>query len=295
MATSDLINAGINRELSDATPRRVSVIRPPSLTRLNFIANLTKLFHYRDLLYTLTLHRIKVRYKQSLLGISWAILQPLSMMLIFTIIFSIFARMPSEGSPYALFAYAALLPWTFFSTALANATNALVSHTQLVTKVYFPREILPMTYVFASLFDFLIASTVLAGLMVYYRLSPTWNALYAVPILFILTCFATAMGLLFSATQVRLRDIGVAVPLLLQLWMFATPVIYPLSAVPGRLRMIYVLNPMVGIVENFRQTILNGASPDFYTLGISGLMALVLLIISYLYFKHTEATMADVI
>lgn len=295
MATFNSITPDINRELAHPTPRRVSVIRPPSITRLNFFANLAKLFHYRDLLYTLTLHRIKVRYKQSILGISWAILQPLSMMLIFTIIFSIFARMPSEGSPYALFAYAALLPWTFFSTALGNATNGLVSHTQLVTKVYFPREILPITYVLASLFDFLIASTVLAGLMTYYGVHPTWNVVYAIPIVAILTSFATAMGLLFSATQVRLRDIGVAVPLLLQLWMFATPVIYPLSAVPQRFRAIYILNPMVGVVENFRQTILNGRAPDFYTLAISGWISLFLLIISYLYFKHMEATMADVI
>ena len=282
-------------EFEPLAPRRQSVIRPPSLTRLNLIANLRKLFHYRDLLFTLTVHRIKVRYKQSLLGISWAILQPLSMMLIFTIIFSFFARMPSEGAPYAVFAYAALLPWTFFSTALANATNSLISHTQLVTKVYFPREILPITYVLAALFDFLIASTVLAGLMIYYRIPPTINVLYAVPIIFILTCFAMAMSLLFSATQVRFRDMGVAVPLVLQIWMFATPVIYPLSAVPARLRALYMLNPMVGIVENFRQTVLNGAALDFYSLGISALIAFALLFFSYLYFKHREATMADII
>jgi lipopolysaccharide transport system permease protein len=288
-----------NRSMSHsglpAAPRRLLVIRPPSLTRLNLVANLMKLVQYRDLLYTLSVHRIKVRYKQSLLGVSWAILQPLSMMLIFTIIFSLFARMPSEGTPYALFAYAALLPWTFFSTSLANGTSGLVSHTQLVTKVYFPREILPISYVIAALFDFLIASLVLVGLMVYYRVEPTLNALYALPIIVILTCFATAMSLFFSATQVRFRDIGVAIPLLLQLWMFATPVIYPLSAVPERLRSFYVLNPMVGVIENFRQTVINGASPDFYSLGLSATISLVLLIAAYLYFKHMEATMADII
>jgi lipopolysaccharide transport system permease protein len=275
--------------------RRLSVIRPPSLMRLNLLANLSKLFQYRDLLYTLTVHRIKVRYKQSALGISWAILQPLSMMLIFTVIFSLFARMPSEGAPYALFAYAALLPWTYFSTSLANGTSGLVSHTQLVTKVYFPREILPITYVLAALFDFLIASTVMAGLMMYYHVRPTLNVLYAVPIILVLTCFAMAMSLFFSATQVRFRDMGVAVPLLLQLWMFATPVIYPLSAVPARLRPLYVLNPMVGVIENFRQVVLNGAAPDVYSLGLSALIAVVLLIFSYAYFKQLEATMADII
>jgi lipopolysaccharide transport system permease protein len=291
MLTQDSVSSTTDLTL----PRRQFVIRPPSLTRLNLVANLKTLFRYRDLLYTLTVHRIKVRYKQSLLGIGWAILQPLSMMLIFTIIFSFFAKLPSEGAPYAVFAYAALLPWTFFSTALANATNGLVSHTQLVTKVYFPREILPITYVFAALFDFLIASTVLAGLMVYYRIQPTKNILYVIPIIFVMTCFATAMSLLFSATQVRFRDMGVAVPLILQIWMFATPVIYPLSAVPARVRPLYVLNPMVGIVENFRQTVLNGAPPDFYTLGVAASVAFGLLFFSYLYFKHMDATMADII
>ncbi|MBI3652026.1 MAG: ABC transporter permease [Acidobacteria bacterium] len=295
MASRNPVEAIRASTFESVAPRRLSVIRPPSLTRLNLPANLSKLFHYRDLLYTLTVHRIKVRYKQSALGVSWAILQPFSMMLIFTIIFSLFARMPSDGAPYALFAYAALLPWTYFSTSLANATSGLVSHTQLVTKVYFPREILPITYVFAALFDFLIASTVLAGLMIYYRVPPSWNALYALPIVVILTAFAIAMGLLFSATQVRFRDIGVAVPLILQLWMFATPVIYPLSAVPARLRSLYVLNPLVGLVENFRQTVLNGAAPDFYTLGLSAFISFALLIISYTYFKHMEATMADII
>ena len=277
------------------TPRRQTVISPPSLTQFNFAANFARLMQYRDLLYTLTVHRIKVRYKQSLLGITWAILQPLSMMLIFTIIFSVFAKLPSEGRPYALFAYAALLPWTFFSTSLANATGSLVSHTHLVTKVYFPREILPITYVAAALFDFLIASTVLAGLMAYYGVRPTLTAFYAVPILLTLICFSMAMSLLFSAIQVRFRDIGVAVPLLLQLWMFATPVIYPLSAVPARVRPFYTLNPMVGVVENFRQTVLNGTPPDFYLLGLSALISVVLLVVSYTYFKHREAIMADII
>lgn len=295
MATNSPISPVSDSLLASPAPRRLTIITPPSLMRLNLFANLKKLAQYRDLLFTLSVHRIKVRYKQSLLGASWAILQPLSMMLIFTIIFSIFARMPSEGAPYALFAYAALLPWTCFSTSLANGTGSLVSHTQLVTKVYFPREILPISYIFAALFDFLIAAVVLVGLMIYYRVQPTFNVLYAVPIILVLACFATAMSLFFSATQVRFRDLGVAVPLLLQLWMFATPVIYPLSAVPARVRPLYIFNPMVGVIENFRQTILNGASPDFHLLGLSAIISIVLLIASYLYFKHMEATMADII
>jgi lipopolysaccharide transport system permease protein len=276
--------------------RRISIIRPPSFSLRNLSGDLAKLWQYRDLLYTLSVHRIKVRYKQSLLGIVWAILQPLSMMLIFTFIFSLIARMPQEGAPsYTIFVYSALLPWNYFSSGVANATNSLVSHSQFVTKVYFPREILPITYVISALFDFAVAATLLVGLMIYYQVRPTVNALYAVPILLILTCFALAMSFLLSATQVRIRDVGVAVPLLLQLWMFATPIIYPLSAVPERFRAIYMLNPMVGVIENFREVVLRGGAPDFRSLILSALISVVLLFASYLYFKHVEATMADVI
>jgi lipopolysaccharide transport system permease protein len=275
--------------------RRVAIIRAPSFSLRNLRQDLAKLAQYRDLLYTLSIHRIKVRYKQSLLGIFWAILQPLSMMLIFTFIFSTIAHISSEGAPYAIFAYTALLPWNFFSSAVSNATNSLVSHSQFVTKVYFPREILPITYVVAALFDFVVAATLLAGLMVYYHVRPTVNALYAIPIILILTCFALAMSFLFSATQVRIRDIGVAVPLLLQLWMYATPVIYPLSSIPPRLRTLYELNPTVGVIENFRKVILRGGAPDFRSLITSAVISLVLLFISYLYFKRVEATMADII
>ena len=275
--------------------RRTSVIRPPTLTAANLPQDLAKLAQYRDLLYTLSIHRIKVRYKQSVLGICWALLQPLSMMLIFTFIFSYIAGIKSEGTPYAIFAYTALLPWNYFSSAVSNATNSLVSHSQFVTKVYFPREILPITYVVAALFDFLVAATLLGGLMIYYHVRPTLNALYAIPIILILSCFALAMSFFLSATQVRIRDIGVAVPLLLQLWMFATPVIYPLTAVPRRLQPYYELNPMVGVIENFRQVILHGQAPEFRSLVIAVVISLVLLFVSYLYFKRVEATMADII
>lgn len=287
--------------IADATtpranePRRVTIIRAPALSLSGLTGGLVKLAQYSDLLYTLSVHRIKVRYKQSLLGVSWAILQPLSLMLIYTVIFSYIARVQTEGVPYAVFSYVALLPWTYFSTSLTNATNGLVSHQELVTKVYFPREILPLSYVVAALFDFAIASTVLAGLMIYYRIGLTLNALYAVPIILILTLFVTAVALFLSATQVRFRDIGVAMPLLLQLWMFVSPVVYPLSAVPPGLRGFYVLNPMVGVIENFRRVILQGVPPDFRTLGVSALIAIVLLPAAYVYFKRVEATVADII
>lgn len=276
-------------------PRRVQVIRAPSFSAHDFLSGLTGLARYRDLLFTLSLHRVKVRYKQSVLGILWAFLQPLALMLIYTFIFSVVTKMPSDGTPYAVFTYAALLPWLCFSTALTNATNSLVSHSALVTKVYFPRDILPLTYVVAALCDFLISSILLAGLMIYYRQPLTLNALYAVPIILVLIVFATAMSLLFSATQVRFRDVGVAIPLMLQLWMFATPVVYPLSAVPERFVPFYVLNPTVGIIENFRRVILQGVPPDATSFAVSVAVSLILLPIAYIYFKRVEATMADVI
>jgi lipopolysaccharide transport system permease protein len=274
---------------------RAYVIGPPSLSLARLGPDLRKLVQYRDLLYTLSLHRIKVRYKQSVLGGLWAILQPLSLMLMFTFVFTYVANVPSDGMPYAVFAYSALLPWNYFSSGVSTATSSLVSNAQFVTKVYFPREILPATYVIAAFFDFLLASTVMIGLMTYYGISLTLNALYVIPLIVVLTCFSLAISFLLSATQVRFRDIGVAVPLLLQLWLFATPVIYPLSAVPARYKPLYLLNPMVGVIENFRQVLLRGTAPDFWSLFITAAISIPLLVVSYVYFKQVETTMADVI
>lgn len=293
-------NVSLPDEISKTTrqrvgPRRVRTLHAPSFSPLGLLANLLTLAQYRDLVLTLTLHRIKVRYKQSVLGIAWAVLQPLLLMLIYTLIFSVVAKVQTDGLPYAIFAFAALLPWICFSTSLTNATNSLVSNAELVTKVYFPREILPLTYVFAALFDFVVASSVLAGLMVYYHVPLTINVLYLVPIILTLVIFASAMALFFSAMQVRFRDIGVAMPLLAQVWLFATPVVYPLSAVPARFRPYYILNPMVGVVENFRRVVLQGTSPDFYVLMIAALISIGLFPVAYIYFKRVEATVADVI
>jgi len=279
--------------MSDARPIRF--IRPVSFSPFDIVRGLRELWQYRDLFLTLTVHRIKVRYKQSVLGLAWAILQPLSLMLIYTVIFSVIAKVPSEGVPYSVFAYAALLPWTFFSSSLTNATQGLVSHSQLVTKVYFAREILPLTYVSAALFDFAVATSFLIALFFYYGVHVTSYALYAIPILALLIALATACSLFLSAMQVKFRDIGVAMPLLLQLWMFSTPVVYPLSAVPQRYRGFYILNPLVGVIENFRRVVLQGVEPDYQSLAVSAIVAAILLPLTYLYFKRVEATMADVI
>lgn len=284
-----------DNSLRDNAPRRRTVIRAPSVSLAGLTNDLYKLVEYKDLLIELSIHRVKVRYKQSALGVSWAILQPLALMLIYTAIFSFIARMPSDGTPYAIFAYSALLPWIFFSTALSNASNSLVSHASLVTKVYFPREILPLTYVAAAFFDFLVASLALAALLIYYRVTITLNVIYVLPIMFILALLATAVAFFSSATQVRFRDIGVAMPLLLQIWMFATPVVYPLSAVPAGLRPFYQLNPLVGVIENFRRVVLQGTSPDLSSLGVSAVVSLLLFAAGYVYFKRVEATLADLI
>jgi len=273
---------------------RTYVIGPGNLSAAKLGRDLQKLWQYRDLLYTLSLHRIKVRYKQSMLGGLLAVLQPLSLMLIFTFVFRFVANISSDAIPYSVFVYSALLPWNYFSSSVSTATNSLVSNAQFVTKVYFPREILPATYVIAAFCDFLVASIVLMGLMMYYQIPITINVLYLIPIVIVLTCFSLAMSFLLSATQVRFRDIGVAVPLFLQLWLFATPVIYPLSSVPFRYKPLYMLNPMVGMIENFRNVLLRGTAPDS-SLFIAIAISIPLLFVSYVYFKQIETTMADVI
>jgi homopolymeric O-antigen transport system permease protein len=278
--------------------RRVKKIRATTFSPLGLLGHLKDLAQYTDLIYTLSQHRVRVRYKQSMLGIIWAVMQPLSLMLIYTVIFSMVTKIETGGPPYAIFVFVGLLPWTYFSTALTSGTSALTSNINLIAKVYFPREILPLTYVIAAFFDFIIACVVLAGMMVYYHVSLTATAIYAIPIIAVMTVFVMAMALLFSATHVRFRDVGVGIPLLLQIWMFATPVVYPLSAVKSlspTLRLIYLLNPMVGVIENFRRVVLQGVPPDFHLLGVSALISLILLPIAYVYFKHIETTAADVI
>jgi lipopolysaccharide transport system permease protein len=285
--------AAANPEPADTRP--TLVIRPPSFSLSALRRSISRLGQYGDLVHALTRHRLNVRYKQSLLGPLWALLQPLSLMLIFTVVFSKLTRVPSDGVPYALFAYCALLPWTCFATGVSTATNSLVGHTNLVTKVYFPREILPLTYVVAAFVDFLAASVVLALMMVIYGVSPTWHLLYVVPIVAVLAMLTLGASLVLSAIQVRYRDIGIALPLVLQVSMFATPVIYPLSLVPSGWRWIYDLNPMVGVVEGFRRVVIGGVPPAFGALGLAALVSLLLLPVAYAYFKHVEATLADML
>lgn len=278
-----------------ATARPQTVIRPITFNPVALLTGLGGSWRYRDLFLTLTTHRVNVRYKQSVLGFTWALVQPLALMLIYTVMFTVILRVEKTTVPYPVFVYSALLPWTFFSNAVSTATNSIVGHSALVTKVYFPREILPLTYVCAALFDFVIAITVLGGLMMYYAVPFTSQAFYIIPLVLVLTMLATAVSLFLSAAQARFRDIGVALPLVLQLWMFASPVVYPLSAVPASLRGWYILNPLAGLITNFRVAMLNDGSYDMKALAVSVIASVLLLPLSYLYFKHVEATVADVL
>ena len=275
--------------------RQVQVIRLPSFSMRAMRQDVAKLMQYRDLLYTLTIYRISVRYKQSVLGYFWAVLHPVLLLLICTVVFSRVVKVPTNGAPYAVFAFSALLPWTFFSNGLSGATVGLPAHSNLLSRVYFPREILPLSYVFASLLDFMIASLLLLALMFYYGFRLTAGVLWAIPAMALLMVFLTGVALFASALQTRFRDVGVAMPLLLQLWMFATPIVYSRTSVPESLRRWYDLNPLVAITETFRGALLHSGFPDARRIaecvGISLLVALV----SYVWFKRVEATVVDVI
>jgi lipopolysaccharide transport system permease protein len=270
-----------------------TVLRPPSFSIGRLRHALAMLPRYSDLFIVLTAHRIKVRYKQSLLGPIWALLQPAAMMIVFVAVMSVIGRNPGGTYPYAVFAYAGVLPWTMFASAIASGATALVTHTALVTRVAFPRELLPLSYVTVALFDLLVASSVLAGLLIYFSLPVTTAIVWVVPIVVLLALFATAVSLTLSAVNVRWRDVSVGLPLLLQIWMFASPVIYPLSAVPTRWRPFYDLNPMAGIVDGFRGAVLEGRAPDPSAFSTAAIVTVLLAALAYLGFKHVDATLAD--
>jgi lipopolysaccharide transport system permease protein len=279
--------------------RPTTVFEPPALRRIHPIDALGRLRHFSDLFVTLSLHRVSVRYKQSRLGVLWAVIQPLAMMLVFTLMFTFLRAAPSGDIPFPLFAYAALVPWTMFSSGLSNASTALTSHAALLTKVYFPREILPLTYIVAAVVDMAMASVVLVALMMSYGVSLTPAAMWALPAVALLTGLLVGLGLVFSALQVQYRDVGLAMPVLVQVWLFASPVLYPLAAVkaalPAPLYTLYTLNPMAGVVDTFRRAIVLNQSPDVQALIVATVVVMAILPVAYVYFKYVELTMADVV
>ncbi len=256
---------------------------------------LGELWHYRELLYFLTWRDVKIRYKQTALGVAWAVLQPLITMVIFSVIFGQLARLPSDGIPYPVFSYAALLPWGLFSGALQRAGTSLVTNSNLITKVYFPRLVIPISAVAAGLVDFAISFVVLLGLMLYYGIMPTWTII-AIPLFVLLAVLtALAVSLWLSALNVQYRDVQYMIPFLIQAWMYASPVAYSVGLVPtGPWRIIYGLNPLAGVIQGFRWALLGGSPPD-QLIAISVIMVLLLLVSGLYYFRRMERTFADVV
>ncbi|MDQ5846689.1 MAG: ABC transporter permease [Acidobacteriota bacterium] len=253
-----------------------------------------ELWTYRELLYFLTWRDVKVRYKQTLLGAAWAIIQPLFTMIIFSLLFGRLAGIKSDDIPYPMFAYAGLLPWTFFANAVTNSGNSLVGSSTLITKIYFPRMIIPGAAVAAGLIDFALAFLVLIPMMFYYRVSLTANILLLPVVIILITFLALAVGMWMSALNVKYRDIRYALPFVIQLLMFVSPIIYPTSMLSGKLKVLVSLNPLTGIIENFRASLL-GKQINWSSLAISALITLLLLLYSAYSFRRMERTFADLV
>jgi lipopolysaccharide transport system permease protein len=256
--------------------------------------DLKELWAYRELLFVLTMRDIKVRYKQTVLGFTWAIIQPLMMMVVFSIFFGGFAKIPSDGYPYPIFVYAGLLPWTFFANAISNSANSLIGSANLVNKVYFPRLVIPLASIGSGIIDFAIASVILLGLMLFYGIGWSVNLLLA-PLLIVGVSFvALGVGTFLSALNVAYRDFRYVIPFMIQLWLFATPVVYPASLVPEAWRWALYLNPMAGFVEGFRSAFLDRPF-DFSGIIISLAVAIAVFLVGVAYFEKVERRFADII
>jgi lipopolysaccharide transport system permease protein len=260
-----------------------------------FDLDLGSLWHYRDLVYFLVWRDVKIRYKQTVIGAAWAILQPLLTMIVFSLIFGRVAKIPSDNLPYPVFMLSALLPWNLFASSLARGGDSVVTNAGLVSKVYFPRLILPIAAILSPLLDFAIAFGLLIVLMIWYGIAPNIG-IFTLP-LFVLLAMLTALGvgMVLAAMNARYRDVGYAVPFIVQLWMFISPVTYPVSMIPERWRFVYSLNPMAGVVEGFRWALLSKQSPDFGVIAISAATVVALLVPALAFFRQTERTFADIV
>lgn len=271
--------------------QHTTIIEPPKGWRM---VDWRELWAYRELIWVLTVRDVKVRYKQAVLGAAWAVIRPLTMMIVFSVVFGRLAKIPSDGYPYPVFVYAALLPWTLFANAIGASGQSLVGSTQLVSKVYFPRLIIPLSPIGTGLVDFAISTIVLLLLMVWYGVEWSTNML-AVPFLLIAVIFvALGVGTLLSALTVAYRDFIHITPFVVQVWMFITPVIFPVQIVPGHLQWILYLNPMTGLIEGFRSAFL-GKDFDIFGLAASFTVAAAVLIIGIVYFEKVERRFADII
>jgi lipopolysaccharide transport system permease protein len=289
MSTSSL--ASESSSTLPAGEPQITVIEPRPGWRL---VDFRELVRYRDLLYFLTFRGIKVLYAQSAIGIGWAVLQPLCSMLVFTVVFGGFAGIESDGVPYAIFSFTALVPWTYFSNAMLDASNSLVNQAQMITKVYFPRVILPVSGVLAKLIDFCIAGVMLGVLMLWFQVVPTWNIIFLPLLILIMVMAAAGLGMWLTAIAVQYRDIKHALTFISQLLMYATPVVYSATIVPVKWQRIYALNPMVGVIEGFRAALLGTRPMPWDWIAIGGLSASCLLVTGLMYFRRRERIFADV-
>jgi lipopolysaccharide transport system permease protein len=256
---------------------------------------LGELWEYRELLYFLIWRDIKVRYKQTILGASWAIIQPFFTMVVFSLFLGRLARMPSDGLPYPIFSFAALVPWTFFANGLTQASNSLVNNSSLLTKVYFPRLLIPIAAVSAGAIDFLLAFLVLLGMMLFFGVAPTVHVVWLPLLLLLAFVAALGVGLWFAALNVLYRDVRYVVPFLVQIWLFSTPIAYPSSLVPERWQALYALNPMVGVVEGFRWALLGTGRAPGLMVGLSAFVAVTALISGAFFSRRMEKMFADVV
>lgn len=291
VSTAGAFRSDANVRRSEPAERTQLIIEPSH----GFAIKLRELWEYRELLYFLVWRDVKVRYKQTVLGIAWVVLQPLIATLIFTVVFGQLAKVPSGDLPYPLFAFAALLPWNYFASALNRSGTSLVNNANLITKVYFPRLIIPLANVFNGLVDFAISLLVLVALMAYYGVVPNAAVLLLPFFLLMAICTVLGVSLWLAALGVRYRDVNYMLPFLVQVWMYATPVVYPASLFPERWRPVLGLNPMAGVVEGFRWALTGTGDPPGRMLVVSILIVLLLLASGLVFFRSTERTFADVV
>ena len=254
-----------------------------------------EVWNFRELFYFFIWRDIKIRYKQTVLGALWAIIQPFFTMVVFTIFFGNFAKVPSEGIPYPVFSYSALVPWTFFSGALGSSGNSLIGNSNLLTKVYFPRFAIPASAALSGILDFFIASILLFGIMIYFHIPLSLDLLFWPVLVIPLIFLALGLGMIFSSLNVKYRDIKYTIPFLIQLGLFVTPVIYPISILPDKYKLFVALNPMTGIIEAFRSTVIPNKQIDFWLLLYSVIVSLLIFLFGLMYFRKTEKEFADLV
>jgi len=262
---------------------------------LNIFNQLKTLIAARELLFALARRDVLAKYKQAFIGIMWAVLQPLVLMVMFTMVFSHFAKVPSEGIPYPIFSYTALLPWGFFSGGISAACSSIVGNSTLIIKIKMPTDVFPFSAILARGVDLVISSTIFIGMMLIYHVSPNMTMLWVVPLMLTQLLLMAGIGLLLSSMAVFYRDINFGIGMFMQMWMFASPVAYPISIVPERYLGIYMLNPMVTIMDGYRKAVLHAEVPDLERLGVIFVAATVFFVFSYLFFKHQEGKFADLI